>query len=591
MVRLTNVRKQLLLLWLLCFGLLLAPNTARADRPIGPELLPASTVVCVRAHNVQDLKERFLQTAMGRITQEPDLQPLLQHLLGSTAQLWDEVRGESGVELMQLLAIPQGEICFGLVIPEEGRPAGVLIFDAGDQLPAAQKVLDHGMTLLEDRGALRTEEMIDDIKATIFDFEGRRARQLVICERDETILVCSNLEVAKDLLRRWTLGEGDSLARNDRYMAMMNSVRASRDDAVQISWFVDPITLVHGVTRDNAAAQVGLAILPALGLDGLHGFGGSVAFAVDEFDQIMHMHVLLDRPRAGVLDLLELGAGDMTPERWIPADISSYSTLYWNAAATYTKLASLYDSFQSDGAFAGLAQRRLGDPLGVNFEQELLPAFGGRVTHFNWIERPVTIASQATLVAVHLADAAAFQKTLEKIVERFQSRLGKRSLGSTNYYEIDFPRPQSADPNAPKPRPCVAIVHDCLVITDRPALMEKIITGSGDSSQSLAGALDFKLIASKAQRQAGGAKPGMITFNRPEEGLRMMYDLATSDKSREQLRSAGSDNRFFQAISDALEQNRLPPFEVLARYLAPGGGVLYDEDTGIHYTAFTLRRK
>jgi hypothetical protein len=35
----------------------------------------------------------------------------------------------------------------------------------------------------------------------------------------------------------------------------------------------------------------------------------------------------------------------------------------------------------------------------------------------------------------------------------------------------------------------------------------------------------------------------------------------------------------------------LPPFEVLQRYLAPGGTVVVDDETGLHYTDFSLRRK
>jgi len=34
----------------------------------------------------------------------------------------------------------------------------------------------------------------------------------------------------------------------------------------------------------------------------------------------------------------------------------------------------------------------------------------------------------------------------------------------------------------------------------------------------------------------------------------------------------------------------LPPFAVTRQYLAPGGAMVVDE-TGIHYTAFSLRRK
>jgi hypothetical protein len=46
-----------------------------------------------------------------------------------------------------------------------------------------------------------------------------------------------------------------------------------------------------------------------------------------------------------------------------------------------------------------------------------------------------------------------------------------------------------------------------------------------------------------------------------------------------------------RALYDALEANPLPPFSEIAKYLAPGGGMLVSDETGLHYTAFALRRE
>ena len=50
-------------------------------------------------------------------------------------------------------------------------------------------------------------------------------------------------------------------------------------------------------------------------------------------------------------------------------------------------------------------------------------------------------------------------------------------------------------------------------------------------------------------------------------------------------------NAFFRAVDDAFEQEKFPPFPVIARYLAPGGSLLINEETGLHYIRFTLRRQ
>ena len=98
------------------------------------------------------------------------------------------------------------------------------------------------------------------------------------------------------------------------------------------------------------------------------------------------------------------------------------------------------------------------------------------------------------------------------------------------------------------------------------------------------------MIANKIKRQVGGAKVGMISFRRPEEGFRALYQLATSKSIREQLDSRSERNPLFKALNGALTENPLPPFAVVAQYLAPGGAMVVNDATGFHYTAFTLRR-
>jgi hypothetical protein len=513
---------------------------------------------------------------------------VIGQLYGSVADAWVRVRDELDLELGDLLTIPQGEVALGVVaLQEPNTLAAVAIIDVADQLPLAQKVLARAATLLEQRGAAKTELDSGGTLLTVYEIAGEPARRMVFGEREGTLLVGTDVGVLQGVLERWSAQQSESLRQNDRFTTIMASVRGNRDEQVQLTWFVDPIELARAGTR-GSPAQVGLAVLPALGLDGLHGAGGSFAFASDEFDTIMHLHVLLDNPRAGVVELVALGSGDTTPERWVPDNVSSYSTAYIDVATAYRKLAGLFDSFRGDGAWKRMADRRLSEPLGIDFEQELLPALTGRVSYVTLVEQPVTLTSQASIVAAHLHDADAFRPTFEKIFSNFGDRLERKTLGSHTYYQLQGPAQASA-PDAPPPNlPCFALAEGCLLIADRASVIQKILIGSTDPQASLAAALDFKLIASKARRISGGAEPSLTTFRRPEEGMRLLYGLASADTNRQALRGGGE---FLQSIDRALEQNPLPPFEVIAQYFAPGGAVLYDDETGFHYVGFTLRRK
>ena len=130
-----------------------------------------------------------------------------------------------------------------------------------------------------------------------------------------------------------------------------------------------------------------------------------------------------------------------------------------------------------------------------------------------------------------------------------------------------------------------------LLVANRAGLYQQVITTSTSRSKSLDGELDFKLIVGKIGRLAGGQKPAMVGFQRPEESMRFLYDLANSESTRTRLSERAKNNRFFAALDSALKSYPLPPFSVFQRYLAPGGAYMIDDETGVHYTAFSMQRK
>jgi hypothetical protein len=122
------------------------------------------------------------------------------------------------------------------------------------------------------------------------------------------------------------------------------------------------------------------------------------------------------------------------------------------------------------------------------------------------------------------------------------------------------------------------------------AFRECVLTSS-DLSRGLANSLDYKLIASKIKRQQGGNAPGLVQFSRPEEGLRFWYDIATADNTKQLLARQSDNNQFFGTLDKALKDHPLPPFSVLSQYMSPGGGMMVNDETGLHYSSFTLKRK
>ncbi|MEK6237143.1 MAG: hypothetical protein N2C14_20740, partial [Planctomycetales bacterium] len=346
----------------------------------------------------------------------------------------------------------------------------------------------------------------------------------------------------------------------------------------QIMWYLDPIQAARTALQDNAGAQVALAFFPVLGLDGLQGVGGSVTMATEQFDSVVHTHLLLDNPRAGVVELLALKSGSTKPESWIPEEVNSYGTLHWDVNQTYTKLASLVDSFQGEGGFKNQVQGRL-DDFDLDLEEDIIPIFDGRLTFATWIEPPARINSMSNIVGIRLKDAEKFQTVLDKLTDRFGENLDRKAFGGKTYYLVT---PRNADEGeVPANRPCFCLFGDYLLVADRPTFLEKAMFTAGGGGKRLTDSVEFKLITNKIQRQPGGAKPAMISFQRPEAGLKWVYDMATSDNARQFLSDRAADNEVLRNLDQSLNNNPLPPFNVLKQYMAPAGSMITDDDTGI----------
>ncbi|MHB0959803.1 MAG: hypothetical protein ACYC0X_30245 [Pirellulaceae bacterium] len=560
---------------------------AQAERPSAPKLLPKKTLAYVRVADSRELAEDFMKTSVGRLSQDEKIKPLILHLYGSATQAFSQIQDELGVSLGEILSIPQGEIWAAVVGSDQGEPAIVVLVEVGENMPVVRKLLDRAEQEAVKAGNTKRTEEAEGVTLTIFDDKA------TVCEREGAVLFGSDPALVKEILRTWTGDEGaETLAENREFTAIMSRSLGTKDERPQVTWYVDPVELFKNLSRENAGGQMALAMLPVLGLDGVKGAGGSMIYATEEFDSIAYIHLLLDSPRSGVLELIALQAGDTSPEAWVPPDAASYMTVNWDAQKTIEGIRKLFDQFNGEKALSNAIERRVSGPLGVDFEKNVIGQIDDRFTHVSWFEKPARVNSGTNLVGVKLVDAAGFQSTLDKMVAKAGSAANKKNYRGITYYQFQ-PRRGQQDIDESlirRPSPSVAIVGDHLLLSDSSACLEAAIAAKHDASKSLSDELDFKLIASRIEQRLGSARPAMIAFQRPEETMRSFYELATSPATRRRLEEAAPSNPAFRALNDALKANPLPPFAAIAKYLAPGGGMMVSDETGIHYTAFALKR-
>jgi hypothetical protein len=122
-------------------------------------------------------------------------------------------------------------------------------------------------------------------------------------------------------------------------------------------------------------------------------------------------------------------------------------------------------------------------------------------------------------------------------------------------------------------------------------MMNEIASAMNSVDNRLSQALDFHLITDRITAQLQGKECSALTYARPEESLQLFYELARDPANRDRLRQVSANNGFFKALLAALDNHKLPEFSVIAKYLAPSGGFLVEEETGLHYMSFALRRE
>src|SRR5688500_11826984 len=81
---------------------------AFAERPRASEILPKDTVAYISIDDTEDLKTRFMQTAAGQMSQDPQLRPLVDKLYGVVLNALSGVEERVGVSAAEIAAIPRG---------------------------------------------------------------------------------------------------------------------------------------------------------------------------------------------------------------------------------------------------------------------------------------------------------------------------------------------------------------------------------------------------------------------------------------------------------------------------------------------------
>jgi hypothetical protein len=559
-------------------------------------LFSNKTLAYLRIDDTRDLKDRFSVTGMGKMADDPQIKPILgsfySTLVGNIQGMQDAI----GLDLDELLSVPNGEFAIAL-IGTKTEPAFCVLLEVGDELPALQLMLDRARGAAEEAGRLMEDKEVG--KITLKTIEGRREGERLGYFIDSGVFVaCTKIDHLEQLALVWT-GNGidhKPLADNRDFTTIMSRCVGTEGERPQVSFFVDPMAMVRELGKSSNGSVAILAALKTLGVDGIKGIGGSMIIAPNEFDSIVHGHLLLNPNRQGIMRVLRPKSGSTEPEPWVSDQVVSYLTMNWDFAKTFKAVEEIVDTFAGEGTFENNVIVQGNKNIGLDIRKDIIELLDDRLTLVQVVVPPKKINSQANVYSLHIKDANRMKtEILPKFYERFKSQgpgIKSKLFGDVTVYYVDIPEEAGRqNPNIRLPQPAYCVLGKEFMASDSLKALEDAIAFYSGGDGPLSESIEFKLVQDRIKAQTKNAEMSIMAYQRPEEGMRLMYDLATDPANIDSLETMSENNPFFQALVTALKGKKLPPFEVIAKYLAPGGAFIIDEETGLHYTGFSMRRE
>jgi len=542
---------------------------ARADDDaIGEKLLPKDTLLFFTIPDVAGSKEQWDESTSGKLFKDPEFQPFLDDVKKKLEELSKNVEGELGVTINDLLAIPQGEVTFALMEKPARKLSAVLMVDYGKGKETIDKLLKKLHEALEEE-AEHSAEDVNDIEIHTFTFKNAEAenpfKTLSYFNDDEYLVFGSEVEALKSVLDLWGGDSSDTLAANDVFKYCMERCHDESGEPT-VKFFMNPIGLIQSGLNIAQAIQpqVGMVspFLPMLGFDKLKGWGGAAYVATGDFDSVSKTFVYADSP-TGVLNVFQFPATELVPPKWVSSSVSMYFGGNWNVAGAYQAIEGMVDMFQGRGALARLMDQAANSGPGIHPKKDVLDLLDGKfhvVQGFEKGEGDEPLAQQF-FMALAVKDGAKAKKTLATLAKSDGSPVELREFNGETIYEIAIPQGDQTM--------SFAVAEGHLVVTnDTPMLEGMLRSGSGVSS--LADSAAYKKIAKHFP-----PKTSMISFQKSDAQLKALYDMMKNAENQEFL--------------EGIDLQKLPPFEVLQKYLRTSGSYTVPDKKGALMIGFQLK--
>ncbi|WP_299468961.1 hypothetical protein [uncultured Gimesia sp.] len=556
-----------------------AQNTVKAAQRI-----PADTLLYFSIPDVETLGDKWSQCSMGQMTHDPAFADMKKDLVKLIEKFSEKFEAETKLGLSNVMSIPSGEICFAFVKSEEGKFGGLAFMEYGESGEILEKILGRAAEGLDKEGAQRAIRSVEGTKITVYSFEKEGdeedpvkvplEKKFAYFLKDKTFVASNDEKILESVLAKWD-GQGqDTLASKKEFQYIINKCLEPSAPAVS-QWYMNPIGALQSVlsVASRINPQVGMVqgFLPALGITNLKAVGGSSYLATKEYDSITKTFTFVEMPTSGIIDMFKCPAVAQQPPLWVSDKVSTYYSINWSISGAYDSIETLFDGFQGrPGALAAIIDQMADKPEGpkVHIKKDIVDNMSGRIQVATELAEgeqiDLTKMSGQFTVAFGLKNSDAFQKLIASLTARDDFPGQTREFQGITLYEL---------PGAVLNLPTDAgfcIAENQLFIANDVKQIENVLRKDRGVG-SLINNPDYKRISEKFPE-----KTSIITYQNADAQIHALYELLRKNDSAVNL--------------EGIDLGKLPPFEVIQKYLPVSGGYTIPDDQGFFTSTFTVKK-
>ncbi len=403
------------LIWVACcvaWTLVLAGGDVSAQA-IGQSemLLPDTTQGFFAISNVNTLDDHWQKTQLGHLMADPVMEPFKKDIHRQFEARWLNGPRAAGADVGRYARRARRRHSDRPDPAGTGKSALAIVIDVTGKLPQAQEMLQKVTVAQAKRGARRSEVKVKGCPDPVIQFDlpeleeekeaerstlqgsakseaekkalaaaasaGKTAqpkqaelRQAFYCLTGNLLAVTDNFEIMKGILGRATGQQNDSLASHKPFQTVMQRCKLDySDSAPQARWFIHPVGYAEAARAATPDSQrrKGRTILEVMrhqGVNAILGVGGFVNFSSEGYELVHRTAIDAPPPYEKAMKMLVLpNQGDFAPQPWVPTDIATYTTLYFDIHNAFDHFGSIFDELFAQGA-GGHVARDFAKPQG-----------------------------------------------------------------------------------------------------------------------------------------------------------------------------------------------------------------------------------